>query len=69
MLGPIAQPTERMNTTDAKDLKQGAWSKIWPNGKTRYTGQFKDDVPVGTFKHYNEDGQLTTIQDFATRAW
>ena len=30
----------------------------------RYTGQFKDDKPEGTFKHYDEDGRLTTIQDF-----
>ncbi|MBK7100444.1 MAG: toxin-antitoxin system YwqK family antitoxin [Flavobacteriales bacterium] len=65
MLGLFAQPTEAVNAVDAKNLKQGAWTKIWPNGKTRYTGQFKDDVPVGTFSYYNEDGQLTSIQDFA----
>ncbi len=60
-----AQPnTSDHNATDAKGRKQGAWSKPWPNGKTRYEGQFKDDMPTGTFKYFNEDGVLTSIQDF-----
>ena len=62
-----AQPTTGLdlNTTDAKGRKQGSWSKAWPNGKTRYLGQFKDDKPVGTFKHYDQEGRLTTLQDHA----
>lgn len=58
-----AQPSGLdLNATDAKGRKQGTWSKAWPNGKTRYMGQFKDDKAVGTFKHYDENGALTTSQ-------
>jgi antitoxin component YwqK of YwqJK toxin-antitoxin module len=53
------------NATDAQGRKQGAWSKNWPNGKVRYTGQFKDDKPQGEFKHWTEDGLVSTIQVFA----
>ncbi len=60
-----AQPGSVVNQTDAKGKKQGAWAKTWPNGKLRYEGAFKDDLPKDTFKHYNEDGQLTTIQVYA----
>lgn len=63
----MAQPASGtdLNSTDAKGRKQGSWSKTWPNGKTRYLGQFKDDKPVGTFKHYDEEGKLTTLQEHA----
>lgn len=50
------------NATDAKGRKQGPWSKKWESGTVRYTGQFKDDLPVGEFKHFDEDGLLTTLQ-------
>jgi len=53
-----AQPAT--NTTDAKGRKQGAWSKPWPNGQARYTGQFMDDKPTGEFKHFDEKGRLTS---------
>ena len=62
----VAQPPPGApNTTDAHGRKQGAWSKAWPNGQVRYTGQFKDDRPVGEFKHYDEFGKLTTLQKHA----
>jgi len=50
------------NVTDAKGRKQGPWSKKWDSGAVRYTGQFKDDMPVGEFKHFDEDAVLTTVQ-------
>ena len=60
----IAQPsTGGPNSTDAQGRKQGAWTKTWENGTVRYVGQFKDDQPIGTFKHYDEEGKLTTIQE------
>ncbi|MEO8589781.1 MAG: hypothetical protein ABI432_10460 [Flavobacteriales bacterium] len=55
---PVAGP----NQTDAQGRKQGAWAKNWESGKLRYEGQFKDDRPIGTFKHYDEEGVLTTVQ-------
>lgn len=39
-------------TVDANGKKQGYWKKKDDNGKMIYEGEFKDDKPVGTFKHY-----------------
>lgn len=50
------------NHTDAQGRKQGEWVKNWPNGKPRYQGTFKDDKPVGEFRHFDEDGRLSTVQ-------
>lgn len=55
------------NRTDAQGRKQGEWARTWEStGKLRYTGRFKDDRPVGEFKHYDERGVLTTVQVYAT---
>lgn len=47
------------NQTDAQGRKQGEWKKYYDNKNTqlRYQGQFKDDVPVGTFIYYHENGK------------
>ena len=47
---------ETLNQTDNEGRKQGTWSKEYENGQERYRGQFKDDLPVGTFFYYYEDG-------------
>jgi antitoxin component YwqK of YwqJK toxin-antitoxin module len=60
-----AQPRTAANETDAQGRKQGAWSKAWPNGQLRYTGAFKDDKPVGEFRHFDAEGKLTTVQRHA----
>lgn len=50
------------NHTDAKGLKQGPWSKLYPNSKVyQYKGQFKDDKPVGTFTYYYENTKVKAI--------
>lgn len=61
----MAQPPADLNQTDMQGRKQGTWSKTWPNGKTRYMGQFSDDKPWGTFRHYGDDGALATVQHYA----
>lgn len=53
----IAQP---FNQTDSKGRKIGQWKKVYGNGKVRYTGQFKNDKPIGTFLYYDTNGKLTT---------
>ncbi len=64
-----AQPAPRPapgGHTDAQGRKQGEWTRLWPGRHTvRYTGTFKDDKPVGEFRHYDEDGRLTTVQHHA----
>lgn len=61
----FAQPPLGGNATDAQGRKQGTWSKAWPNGQLRYTGAFKDDKPVGEFRHFDEKGRVTTVQRYA----
>jgi antitoxin component YwqK of YwqJK toxin-antitoxin module len=46
------------NKTDAQGRKQGSWSKAFPSGKTRYTGFFIDDIPVGSFQYFHENGKI-----------
>ena len=53
---------QEINQTDAQGRKQGAWKKYYPsNDGLFYEGQFKDDVAIGTFKHYYENGDLKSI--------
>jgi len=49
------------NVTDAQGNRQGAWIRVWPNGKLYYEGQFENDNPVGTFKFYHETGELMSV--------
>lgn len=60
----LAQPAAA-NRSDAQGRKQGEWVKLWPNGRVRYQGSFKDDKPVGEFRHYDEAGRLATVQRHA----
>lgn len=49
------------NQVDGKGWKQGYWKGYYPNKKIKYTGFFKDNKPVGTFKRYYEDGTIKAL--------
>lgn len=52
---------EKLNQTDKKGMKQGKWRKNHEEtGTIRYTGQFKDNMPVGSFHYYDQNGSLQT---------
>jgi len=53
----------QVNHLDSKGLKQGKWQKTYDNGKIRYTGIFKNDIPVGTFTYFfeKEGGKMSEI--------
>jgi antitoxin component YwqK of YwqJK toxin-antitoxin module len=57
----------QVNQKDAKG-KQGHWERTWADSKQlRYTGQFKDDKPVGTFTYYSTMGKLeSTVAHYAS---
>jgi len=55
----FSQQPDTINKVDEKGLKQGVWKKYHPNGIVRYEGQFKNDKPTGTFKHYDDKGKLS----------
>lgn len=43
----------QINQVDKNGKKQGEWKKNYPQSKAfEYVGQFKDDVPIGTFYYY-----------------
>lgn len=48
---------------DKTGKKQGVWKK-YENGQMVYEGQFKDDVPYGTFKYYHSNGKLKSVTEF-----
>lgn len=54
-----AAAQELINQTDKNGKKQGTWVKTYENGQERYRGQFLNDIPVGTFFYYDEDGNKT----------
>ena len=49
---------KKVNQTDAAGLKQGFWTKKYPNGVLAYEVYFKDNKPVGDYKRYHENGKL-----------
>lgn len=57
------QDTTNINKTDASGRKQGVWKK-YEKGKLVYEGQFKDNVPYGTFRYYHTNGKLKSTTDF-----
>ena len=46
------------NKTDNLGRRQGKWVDFHDNGKIRYTGEFKNNEPIGEFLYYSEDGTL-----------
>jgi antitoxin component YwqK of YwqJK toxin-antitoxin module len=67
LMGLLASPVHAQNKKDSKGRKQGVWEKYYPDGKTMlYTGQFKDDQPVGEFKYYFESGKIKSIVQHET---
>jgi antitoxin component YwqK of YwqJK toxin-antitoxin module len=44
---------------DLKDgLKHGRYTEYYPNGNERITGRFRNDVQVGTWRYFDEEGNL-----------
>jgi len=55
--------TTHINKTDAKGNKQGVWKK-YEKGVLIYEGQFKNNVPFGTFTYYHPNGKVKSITEF-----
>jgi len=50
------------NITDSKGKKQGPWAKTYPGTKVyQYKGEFKDDIPTGTFTYYYQNTKVKAI--------
>ena len=60
----MAQPGSDINQKDAQGHKQGPWQRTWAeSSQLRYTGQFKDDKPVGNFVYYSTSGTVESRID------
>lgn len=55
--------TTGINKTDRYGKKQGIWKK-YDKGHLVYEGQFKDNIPYGTFKYYHNNGKLKSVTNF-----
>lgn len=59
-----------LNQTDNQGRKQGFWKGYYETKKPdevkkiKYTGYFKNNKPVGTFKRFYEDGTLKAIMNY-----
>ncbi len=52
----------QINQVDAKGKKQGEWAKLYEGSKVfEYTGQFKDDKPVGKFTYYYPSSKVKAV--------
>lgn len=60
LIGPAT--FAQVNQKDAQGRKQGAWKKTYPGSTVlKYSGQFKDDKPVGKFIFYYESGSVQAV--------
>ncbi|MCB0479449.1 MAG: hypothetical protein KDC84_14875 [Crocinitomicaceae bacterium] len=46
------------------DKKNGHAVVFHPNGRPKYIGEYKDDIKVGHWRFYDEEGNLSTEADF-----
>ena len=55
---------QEYNQTDSKGRRQGLWADFYANGQKRYEGRFKNDKCQGTFRYYDEQGNLKATNEF-----
>jgi antitoxin component YwqK of YwqJK toxin-antitoxin module len=56
---------ETLNKTDAAGRKQGPWIKLDTAGRKVYEGQFRNNIPQGTFRYYFPNGSKKAISVFS----
>jgi len=63
----IISAQDAFNKTDASGKKQGFWIKLDDNKKKIYEGNFVDNIPVGKFIYYYDNGQPWSISIFSQK--
>ena len=64
MLLSVAAVAQDFNRIDSKGRRQGPWRDFYANGQLRYEGRFKNDKCKGTFRYYDEQGNLKATNEF-----
>lgn len=57
----ILTEREKINRFDERGLKQGVWRTYYSNGKIKSEINYKDNVLDGSFKEYDENGNVNLI--------
>ncbi|MEM7163259.1 MAG: hypothetical protein AAF487_12555 [Bacteroidota bacterium] len=66
ILFALVVDAQEFNRIDAEGRKQGPFKKYYESAKDRvfYTGQFKDDLPVGIFVYYYKNGEKKSVMNY-----
>ena len=64
LLMVVSAFAQEYNQTDSKGRRQGLWADFYANGQKRYEGEFKNDKCKGTFRYYDEQGNLKATNEF-----
>lgn len=59
---------EVVNKTDSKGLKQGKWVSKYPGGSKKYEGRFVNNIPVGEWKRYHENGKIKALLTYRNKS-
>ncbi len=63
----VGQKTDSIvNYTDINGLKQGKWTKVYPNKKRAYIAYFKNNKLIGEYKRFYENGTLAMETNYDT---
>ena len=62
----VGQSNSEFNLKNDKDQKVGEWKGYHKDGSLRYKGQFENDKPYGTFRHYFTEGKVQSILIYKT---
>jgi antitoxin component YwqK of YwqJK toxin-antitoxin module len=63
-LSGISHAQEGLNKLDESGQKQGHWIVSYDNGNPKYDGFFLDGSPIGEFKRFYENGNISVIMDY-----
>lgn len=59
------QGVELSITVYTAGKKDGHTVVRYPSGMTHYVGEYENDEPVGEWKFYNEEGEVTEVKDYS----
>ena len=63
-LSGMSQNQTQINSKDDLGRKQGYWKSFDEMGYLKYEGNFKNDIPIDTFKYYYTDGKMRALSVF-----
>ncbi len=67
LLSNVLVFSQEFNQLDSQGRKQGDFKKFYASAKDKvfYTGQFKDDIPFGTFTYYYKNGEVKSYMNYS----